>query len=465
MRESRQGGQARVRADVTIDGFVGVGMQAPCAKCGQPVNEKVPYCGNCGYAQRPAQRTCLQGHPATPGDSFCQDCGAAVIGAPTPAASQAGPLPEPPVYDRDHLDEGTSAEMTTMRLRSEIFAPEPETSAPEPRVYAPQPQSPSPAWAPEESVQPSQAQYRTPTTFGVAGFQVPLEILVVIGALLIMGVYTLYIALSPLSDVFKLIDGPVSQFGWVILLLLIIIAAFGAACLAIAYQLFRGDRVGRGLAYALALALAIGALSDSGADSTAGGSSSGGWRAVILIGCVVACALLGLAPASKRFFAESPTNERDRPAAVVVAQVLMAVNGGLVGLSALLYLLLGRFDGKYYAVGVGMLILASGYVAAYQLVGTAARLAPVLAAGVGVVTVGLQLIAGADSLGFYVGIGTELAVIASLWLNREAVTYFGRQPTWLDQAGVSGRASAGGHQPWPGTTGPESTQSGNEFQI
>jgi hypothetical protein len=148
---------------------------------------------------------------------------------------------------------------------------------------------------------------------------------------------------------------------------------------------------------------------------------------------LLACALLGLPTAVREFFAGSRLHVGARPTAVVVAQVLLAINCGLVAVCALLYLLLGKFDSKYYVVGVGMVILAVAFLVAYQLVGRADRSAPVVAAIASVITIGLQLIAGADSLGFYVGIGIELTVIGALWLNREAVLFFGRTPTWLNQ--------------------------------
>ncbi len=384
--------------------------------CGQRVHVRVPQCAHCGYSWQS-----IEEGPA----------------AELPAYRPAGSAPHLDNAPDDRLD--PDVERTTLRpisrpiVPAAVAAPVPPPTASfgSPATLGGEPAAP--AAAPLTSpAPPLPSRPAAPRLLAM----VPNELLIVIGALVTMGVYTLFEGLRPLPDIAKALGSPYfGQLAWVLLLLLLIIAAFGAACLAVAYLLFKADRVGRGLAVALALALVIGALSGSGADTTSGGSGSGSWRAVILLGSAIACALLWLPQSVRDHFAQSRTRDGDRPAPVVIAQVLLAVNGGLVGLIALLYLLLGKFDGKYYVVGLFMLLLAVGFVVSYKLVGDAEHSAPIVAAAVSLITIVLQLIGGAHSLGFFIGIGLDITIVATLWLNREAVTFFGRSPSWLSQTG------------------------------
>ena len=435
--------------------------------CGQPVNGRVPFCGHCGYELR-------QGNPAVaaqepPGETAGTVAAESDMGGIDPdlerttrrlAAQPVVPVapvvqPAPQPVSTSKPPAGAPPGPLTHVMPSPVPAAVPPPPAPP--FASPPPQFPATGTTPYQTPYPPQyppqypAQYPPQYPAGYSGpysptprqpaarlvAAIPNEILIVVAALAVMGVYTLYEGLRPIPDIAKALSNPYfGRLAWVILLLLLVIAAFGAACLAVALLLYRGDRVGRGLAIALAVALAIGAISGSGANTTTGGSSNGGWRAVILIGAAVACALLGLPRSVREFFAQSRVRDGDRPTAVVVAQVLLAVNAALVGLIGLIYLLLGKFDSKYYVVGLLMVLLAVGFVVAYKLVGSRERSAPIVAAIASIVTIILQLVGGAHSLGFFIGIGLDATIIAALWLNKEAVTFFGRQPTWLSQTGA-----------------------------
>jgi hypothetical protein len=261
---------------------------------------------------------------------------------------------------------------------------------------------------------------------------IPNEVLAVIAVLGVLGGYTLYQGLRPLPDVLDAASTESGRIVVAVVILLLLVAAFGAACLAIAYLLARADRVGRGLAYAMALALGISALLENNSEGGFSSDDSSTWQIVIVLGSIAAAALLGLPAASRQFFTGPTSRDHNRPVSVVVVQVLITCIGSLVALSGALYLLIGSYKHSYYAIGLGLLALAGGYAVGYQLLRNRDPRAPIVTTAVAGIAILLQLVAGSDITGFVLGVGPQVMIVVLLWASRDAVTFFGRTPTWLN---------------------------------
>src|SRR3954470_6217699 len=87
---------------------------------------------------------------------------------------------------------------------------------------------------------------------------IPGVVWVVNGVLVLAGAYLVIESLRGLPDTFDLfgVPGLSKAFALVILMLLATVAAMGVALLLLARMLYRGDRVGRGLAYVVCATVA-----------------------------------------------------------------------------------------------------------------------------------------------------------------------------------------------------------------
>jgi hypothetical protein len=321
------------------------------------------YCGNCGTKLEPTNR-------------FCGRCGAAVQ-----------PVSE---ADRVTVVDGPAF--------SSVDAPR----APSVGVAAGPP--------------PGRAS--TPAITLVAGL--PVELWVVIALFTAPGVYLIWISLKALPDTFRLFNNPYfhNSLAFVLLILLFFIAALGASLLAIAWMLYRADRVGRGLAYiAIAMVTASVAFSDS--------HTSG--EIVAMLASLAAGAVLGLSSAVRAVFTGPNARDRDQPTSIVVARVSIAVWIGLLALAGVLYLFLSSIKGEYTLIGVAMLALAIGAFALYRRLTAPDRQARTIAT-VGALATIVLLLLGQHSTGFVMLVGLTAAIPICLWLPPDARAFYGDAP-------------------------------------
>lgn len=260
-----------------------------------------------------------------------------------------------------------------------------------------------------------------------------LELWVVIALFAGAGAYLVISVLVVLPDALRLFGsflGP--RWALLVLILLLIVGAIGAALLAIAGLLYQRSRVGRGLAYVASGVVALSViLSDN--RTTA--------QVVALFASLAAGAILAFAPAVRDDFTGVGAPASDQPTSVVIARVLLAIVSGLLALLGCLYLLVADVDSEFAVLGVVSLALAGG--ALFTLIRLAgpdrqARLLASAGAGVGIV---LILALSERNTAEVVPVGILAGIAGCLWLPKDARAFFGDSP--LDLGGAPPRPVRG----------------------
>ncbi|HZU78913.1 MAG TPA: hypothetical protein VE991_03260, partial [Acidimicrobiales bacterium] len=236
-----------------------------------------------------------------------------------------------------------------------------------------------------------------------------------IGLLTALGVFVLIPSAILIKDAISSItaDALSRAFGLFILEFALVFAAVGAACLAIVWLLFLGDKVGRMLAVILCASIALAELLNStrtGWDTTA---------LVVSIGCVLALVAL---PDSRAFF----SSDDPRPVGVVVTTALLAVLAWSWALAGIMLLPLGRYEGKDVAYGI--LFLAGAVVA--TIVNRQLRLgnqtARIVASVVLVAVSVVDLLVEHTAAGAVVMVGLAAGAIGTLWIPESSRNFFAR---------------------------------------
>jgi hypothetical protein len=327
---------------------------------------------------------------------------------PAPEAVEPEPLavePEPEAVEPEPL----------------AFEPEPEAVAPEPEHQpvaaahepAPPPTPPTPA-PPSTPTAPRDWQQSLPGPLR----SVPPELLVICGLMALAGVLTLWPALKILPSIFDLLGtgGFGRDFGLLLLTVWVVLAAFGSACLLLAWRLAHADRVARGLTYVL-----LGGL----AGSLLLGNVHDVQLTLVWIASLAAIAILALSPSTNAFFAGDGARQGDQPVPIVVARTLLAVWASCVGLVGLMFLPLGGLGGKYVVIGLVFLIIGGGGFALSSRLARADPTARLIAtAGAGAFLV-LLLILGRADPGLLLPLSLVIGVTFNLWIPAEAQAFFG----------------------------------------
>ena len=175
------------------------------------------------------------------------------------------------------------------------------------------------------------------------------------------------------------------------------------------------DRVARGLTYVL-----LGGLAGSiliGNEHTTG-------LTLVVVACVIAIAVLALAPGVQQFFAGAGAPQGGQPVGLVVARTLVSTWASCIGVVGLMLLPLGGLGGKFVTVGLLFIVIAgvafylNGYLADGDL--TARR---IVSAGAGVYLV-LLLVLGQRSPGLILPLALIVGVVWNLWAPLEVQDYF-----------------------------------------
>lgn len=350
-----------------------------------------------------------------------------VVGTPQasePIAAQAAAGPTPAVQG---LVGGAGDQPLTAGDRARL-APPPLPPPPRPANIC---VTPDPDSAAEHNVQ------RTITLQPgqlIAGL--PLELWAVIALFAAPGLYFVIQSLRVLPDTVNLLTSGWLGFrlGLIVLFLVLVIAALGVGLLAIARLLHHADRVGRGLAYIAAAAVAAGVLFGSSNQSTG--------AVLAMLGALGAIAVLALAPAVRAHFTGPNAPQHAEPTSVVIARVCLVcvlIGFALVGFA---YFLLGTIEGKYLLVGLGLLALAfAGQRVSGRLL-LADRQARSLIT-VGCLAAFVLLLIGLHDAGAFTLLALVIAVPICLWIPADARAFFGDAP--LDLSSVSaqtGQATA-----------------------
>lgn len=315
-------------------------------------------CSACGAALRPKAR-------------FCSVCGAAQPEAPAQEPGDPG-------------------------------SPEaaPTASAPQAAVTAT-----APAGAPG-AVAPGQ----------IAGL--PVEAWLAVACFALPGAWLVWSALRDLPDSLDLM-GISSRLGALVTLLVVLDGMLGAGMLAIARMLYRRDRVGRGLAYAVAPTLAACYLFANYRTHA---------ETAVVLGALAGAAVLVLAPGARAFFTGPDALDHGSPTSISVSCVGISFYCVFASVVALLYFVLGTDSPKW-------LILAGVYGATVALVALystslmqtdrPARRAITIGAAALVV---IQIAFGRHDFGVLVPTALACVVAVALWLPADARDFIGDEP-------------------------------------
>lgn len=281
------------------------------------------------------------------------------------------------------------------------------------------PLAPSPKHAIPPAATASTPRAGRPTDATVAGL--PLELWLVIAMFALPGAWLTVNVLGELPDSLSLIGA--EFFGWriglALTLIVVMVGLMGAGMLAIAWKLYRVDRVGRGLSYVVAGTIMIGVI-------TSGNTTSADVAA--LLGSIAGASILAASPRVRETFAGPSAIHRDVPTSVIVSRVSVGLFSALAVVLALTYFLLATVDASYALVGVvALLVVALASKSSARLMQADRQARVQLSIGAGVLVV-LALALGKASTGLTLPLGLIAAAIACLWLPNDARAFFGDPP-------------------------------------
>jgi hypothetical protein len=252
----------------------------------------------------------------------------------------------------------------------------------------------------------------------VAGL--PVELWLVIAAFAIPGGWIAFDVVKALPDAIKAFGAEFFgfRFGLALMMILLLVGLLGAAMLAIAWRLYRRDRVGRGLAYAFAGTIVVSvALSNDGTTA----------ETLAMVFSLVGIAILGLAPRVRDVFDRSAAPD-GAPTSVVVSRTAIAIFSAIAIMCTVIYLLLASASAKYIfaaLVAGGAAFLAMTWSKRLTHADRRARL--YLSVGGAIVAI-LLLVLGRFSAGLLFPLGVIVSAVAALWLPNDARTFFGDDP-------------------------------------
>jgi hypothetical protein len=251
---------------------------------------------------------------------------------------------------------------------------------------------------------------------GVTWSGLPAEFWAVVAIFAVVGARMLGQALGSLPDVIDLFaDHP--RFGLLVLVVVVIRGVVGGALMAVAWLIYRRDRIARPLAYVVTgVVVSMFMFSDEHVFALL----------LSALATAAAGAALHLLPAVDEALASSPGPPAQRPAWIGVAQVSLVVWVALLVLAGIVNLLAGA-GARYATVGCLLGATAVGAALSYRPLGRGRRTARLAVTGVALAAVVLLLMSARGD-GLAPVLGLAVALTCAVWLPREARCHFGAVP-------------------------------------
>ncbi|HWX86751.1 MAG TPA: hypothetical protein VNX67_01110 [Solirubrobacteraceae bacterium] len=248
---------------------------------------------------------------------------------------------------------------------------------------------------------------------------IPLELLAVCALMTFGGLFVLWPVLESMPSSFKLLglSGPFFALGLLLFEVWIMLGAFGAICLYVAWRLANADRVARGVAYVLLGAFAAALLV---------GNVHNTQMTLVLLACLGAVGTLWLSPNVRAFFTGAGAPQGDQPMPVIVARVLLAIWSASLCLQGVLLLPLGALGGAYVPVGLLMLAAGVGGFVMNRRVANGDETARLIVSAGVVLHVVLLLALGRSDPAVLIPVGLALGVAWNLWAPPESQRFFSR---------------------------------------
>ncbi|HZP14743.1 MAG TPA: hypothetical protein VFA96_02885, partial [Nocardioides sp.] len=165
----------------------------------------------------------------------------------------------------------------------------------------------------------------------ISGKTMPIEVALVIGALLAAAAFLLWPVATNIGDVIRAVShsGFERDFGLFLLCLLVFVAGMGVGLVILAWQLLQRDRVGRGVTYVVAGTLIAAVLF---------AKTRTGWDIGVAIASAAVIFLLGFSDPAREWFTGPESRTHALPVPIVVSATVatvMAAGTILVGLALL----------------------------------------------------------------------------------------------------------------------------------
>jgi hypothetical protein len=281
---------------------------------------------------------------------------------------------------------------------------------------------------------------RPPVVAGISGL---------LGLVAVLCGWQALVGLKDLVDVFSL-----DEFGRIITMLFalvfLVLGAYAAALGYIALSIWRGDRVGRVLAYAACAPVAVAGLGGADGDLA---------FVVIAVVALAVCAALSLLPDVTAWFTGPFAPRHDEPSAIVASRALVAWSGFLAGVGAMAFLVIATIDSDKWLTFVAYTAGAGCLLSSVQgLMTGSPQIRIRVSAGAGLVVVA-TLLAGNTTFSDLAILGPAVVAAGILWLVEEASSWFGGGPLLVARLPTPGRPAS--PDPGPGAwSGPTSAPLG-----
>lgn len=263
----------------------------------------------------------------------------------------------------------------------------------------------------------------------------PIEVWIVVALFALTGAYLLFVTLKAAPEFFRLFtySGPFFRLALLFFWFWLVIVAVGAAFLAIAWLIHRGDRVGRGLAMFVAAEWTLAVLFAESPQRS---------DVLVMIGVLAATTVLFVTPGATTFFENRDSVLVASPTSVVVVRVMVAVVAFFLGISGLLYLVADAFESGLSVVGVVFLVACPAAWIAGQQLSSANQTARIALSVVGGALCILGLIFGERTVGMLQPLAIVAMIPLGLWLPPDARRFFGDSPLGGQRNGSAAAGSA-----------------------
>ncbi len=380
-------------------------------------------------------QTCSQCSAVAPsGSAFCGACGAQLSGEPSTAPpSRHQPEQSAAAWPAPNSDPNLSSGPNPNPGQTPNPGPNPnpgQTSSPGPN---PNP-GPNPGVADagsETSAGPTSVTVSLPPAF--SGFhryvvgdravpEPPVLLWLAVGLLGLAGLLVVLPSLWAFPDAFRLLDqGEFGRaLGQFVIVLLLLMIAFGAACFYLAVKLLQADRAGRILTIVLVASMGFGLLLGAELDTSV---------VLAILGCAGVLAILTMVDEVRDYFTGPHAAQSGISTSVVAARSLVTALGWVLGATGLGFVPLGNVSGRLVVIGLVMICGAVVAIKFSEDLLTGDENARFIVTGLMAVYVVAILAAEPEGAGLFVPIALAGSVVGLLWGPEDAREHFGGAST------------------------------------